>query len=299
MFFFLDIQFFIMETTANRRNSQYRMTQSPRNHVSDTGHLLMWTITGRCHVLPNQTISGLEYWQSDWTNRCLMKEEQCCQRYFGIYIYIYLGISICGGMLETNFPNTWCISSLVLLGKLFPNQKTSNKLYLERLPLDLESLLKVLRKQLRWHFVQKVFLLIRVKNMHPTVLKAGNAAEGIKRFSFKKWNLTSACDVHNDFQGNDKLKCEIKGWKDQFLFLNQLGLRFQRLSKRIKVCLRIGSVSNWVYLLFKKWNGFFFMQTQIIYLGFCRKLRNSLSHDNSISVSVLSSFSLFNKVCWS
>lgn len=57
----------------------------------------------------------------------------------GILVYIYLGISICGGMLVTNFPNTLCTSSLVLLGILLPNQKTSYKLYLERLPLDLES----------------------------------------------------------------------------------------------------------------------------------------------------------------
>ncbi|KAK7141546.1 hypothetical protein R3I93_015634 [Phoxinus phoxinus] len=66
------IQFFTMETTLNRRNCQYRTTQSPRSHVSDTGHTLMRTITGRCHFSPpclqlrrHRSISGLEYWELD------------------------------------------------------------------------------------------------------------------------------------------------------------------------------------------------------------------------------------------
>lgn len=106
IFFFVSgIQFFTMETTVNRRNCQYRMTQSPRNHVSDTGHPLMGTISGRPLWLgPNQTISGLKYSQPDWTicskSWWTMMEGTMLPK---VFWYIYLGISICGGML-VRFP---------------------------------------------------------------------------------------------------------------------------------------------------------------------------------------------------
>lgn len=141
IFFFVSgIQFFTMETTVNRRNCQYRMTQSPRNHVSDTGHPLMGTISGRPLWLgPNQTISGLILAAGlNYLLKELVNNDGRNNVAKGILVYIFRYFHL--------WRNVGKISPILCVFPLwfsweyyFQTKKTSYELYVERLPLDLES----------------------------------------------------------------------------------------------------------------------------------------------------------------
>lgn len=134
------IQFFTMETTLNRRNCQYRTTQSPRSHVCDTGQPLTRSITGRCHFSPACLQLRPESRTGSRTERFAQRaaeqwgKEQCCQR----YLVCILGYEC---PLQRNVGKVFpmCLFPFGFSWEYyFQTKNTSFKLYPERLVLALE-----------------------------------------------------------------------------------------------------------------------------------------------------------------